>query len=140
MADFVSFSLLDMREKINFEKLVGKFNSVFIAPSACIGSNYYQHASRTSNNTIPLLMTEMKRTPVNIIQFHPCTVCCSEKSNKISTGQYCRQKLDLIKGENEIRSEFALFLRNLLYCKRSCKCNWSPFHKMKFKYIHEVYW
>lgn len=78
--DFVSFSsLLD----IGGGKSIWKFDSVLIAASACIGSNYYQHASWTSNNTIPLLMTEMKRTPVNIIQFHPCTVCCSEKSNEI---------------------------------------------------------
>lgn len=79
MGDFVSFSsLLDMEEgkKNQFgKKVVGKFNSVFIAASVCIGSNYYQHASRTSNNTIPLLMTKMKWNLVNIIQFHPCSVC-----------------------------------------------------------------
>lgn len=66
--------------------LLGKFNIVFIAPCVCIGSKYYQLASRTTNNTIPLLMTEMKPTLVNIIQFHPCTVCSEKMSNAISTG------------------------------------------------------
>lgn len=39
-------------KKINLERNLGKFNSVFIAAGVCTCSKYYQHASRTSNNTI----------------------------------------------------------------------------------------
>lgn len=143
---FILTSGYGVRKSI-WKKLVGKFNSVFIAPSAYIGSNYYQHASRTSNNTIPLLMTEMKRTHVNIIQFHPCTVCSELQWEKVmkyqqdsvaeaigvtKTWSYKRRKWNKIRVCPFPSSQG-------IYCtvKRSCKCNWCQFHKMKFKYIHE---
>ncbi len=49
------------------------------------------------------------------------------------------QKPDLIKGENEIRSEFALFLGRL-YWKSTVKDSASvigEFYKLKFKLVYE---
>lgn len=66
-------------EKINLGGNSGKFNSFFIAAGVCSCSRYYQHASRTSNNTILLLMTTTKPTAVNIIHSVPFTASCGGK-------------------------------------------------------------
>lgn len=103
------FIPLTYGERINLKKkkTVGKFNSVFIAASVCTGSKYYLHASRTSNNTISLLMTKTKWTPVNIISFHPWTVCSQlhwrtwwNRNRNVLQELLAWQKPDLIKGEN----------------------------------------
>lgn len=75
-----------------WEGTLGKSNRGFIAAGLCTTCNKYcQHASRTSNNAILLLMTETERTNIDII--HPCTICCQlqlQKSNEIETAKYCK--------------------------------------------------
>lgn len=60
------FTLLTLGLKKKNKSIFGKFNSVFIVAMACIGGDYHQHASRTSNKKILLLMTEMKMEPPSL--------------------------------------------------------------------------
>lgn len=120
MGEFVSFSPLTVWGQNQFGRKLGggEFNSVFIAAGVCTCSRYYQHASRTSNNTILLLMTTTKPIAVNIIHGRAVRRQLRwQRRNEVETGQHCRgcwQKVDLMRAESEIRSSLAFWTRSVI--------------------------
>lgn len=123
---FVSLSSLwDWKKN---KSIWGKSNSVFIVAMACIGGDYHQHASRTSNKKILLLMTEMKTEPPSLSILFGLQAAVKKIKEKVMKYKQSRiakaigmpKSWSYKKGGNEISSECALFFRptSLLPCTK----------------------
>lgn len=123
---FVSLSSLwDWKKN---KSIWGKSNSVFIVAMACIGGDYHQHASRTSNKKILLLMTEMKTEPPSLSILFGLQAAVKKIKEKVMKYKQSRiakaigmpKSWSYKKGGNEISSECALFSRptSLLPCTK----------------------